>query len=314
MASGEFKTKDKVTMFFGVIATLFFLVMSTYDSGLQNVFLCLAFFEFCAVSLHPCRNGFTITVHFIYQAMVFLVPTFLLVCRINKDHENRQNEIKLRFHLEPNLDFLKANGWECFRGIIDHCSIFWLAVLCIVWTVRILHTHFLLIDWNTKHRLNNPETRDLGPIKQSSLHILLNVIFASIFSTIAYYSEYSELFIRLAVVEWLMTFSYVIKNSGIMLLHFVIQAKMFFVIFSTYCIAVMYEIWKPDMTIFLESHKCQGMIAFLEKESLVVMTLFAAAWFFRMVTTHMFLVEVATDSQVRDRQAQRKFNRLVQDL
>ncbi|UMM24574.1 hypothetical protein L5515_004743 [Caenorhabditis briggsae] len=301
-------------MFFGVIATLFFFVLSTYDSGMQKVFLCLAFFEFCAVALHPCRNGFTITVHFIYQTMVFLVPTFLFACCIYKDNEDRLNEIRLRYDLKPNLDFLKANGWECFRGIIDHCSIFWLAVLCIVWTVRILHTHFLLIDWNTKDRLNNPETRDLGPIKQSSLHILLNVIFASIFSTIAYYSEYSELFIRLAVIEWLMTFSYVIKNSGIMLLHFVFQAKVFFMVFSTYCIAMMYEIWKPEMTIFLDSQKCHFMIVFLEKESFLVMTVFAAAWFFRMVTTHIFLVEVATDYQVRGCQAQRQFNRLVEDI
>ncbi|EFP09459.1 hypothetical protein CRE_25286 [Caenorhabditis remanei] len=212
------------------------------------------------------------------------------------------------------LPFFRSTRYP-FLHRNDHISVSAAALIPLfAWTLRLIHSHLVLIEINTAQRRADPESRDLGPIKQSPIHISLNMSAVILFALLAYFSDgkMGIVFEWMAIFETLMTICYIFNNSWIMLLHFVFQAMIFSIIFSTSCLPFAYRFDTSSVTSLLESYGLNNVIKFCKSHSFFATTVLSTVWFLRMMITHIFLIEVATDDRVHRRKT--KFTKLIQQV
>lgn len=276
--------------------------MTTLQSPLQHLFLCLAFYEFATTVFYISKNKFSHVVHFQYQAITLTLPVFLLGCSVY--HTSNPAGASA---------FLDLFHFKIIKHFIEESSTFWPHTLFLGWTLRLIHSHLVLIDINTAHRRADPESRDLGRIKQNTIHVALNMTAVSFFALLAYFNGgcMGIVFQWMALFEMLMAICYVFNNSWIMLLHFVFQAIVFSIILPLSYISFVFKSDSPSVTSFLESYGLHDVIKFCERNSFATSFL-PAVWFLRMMITHMFLMEVATDDRVHRRKT--KFLKLIQQV
>lgn len=292
-------------MFYGTVATLFFTAMTTLTCPFQQLFIFLAFFEFAVVALYVCKSRFLQVLHFQYQSVAYCVPIFLFV-----------TSIYYEFYPKETHEFLESFNFKIVKDFIEEIPIFFPSALWFLWTTRLFHTHTVLVRLNTEYRLDDPKSHDLGPIRQSSFHSSLNIAAITFFSILAYSGNESieNICFWIAIFELIMTVTYVFNNSWIMMIHFVGQAIVFSVIFFLLCCLLAYEYSPVAALEFLDSYGLVQVKSYVVRSPFFVASALSAVWFSRMMATHVFLVEVATDTRIHRHQMSNHFNRLIQNI
>ncbi|CAI2348376.1 unnamed protein product [Caenorhabditis sp. 36 PRJEB53466] len=285
-----------------------FVIIADKSKGtvLWHVFAGFAIFETIISFLYVCENSVLMSIHLLYQTVMFILPLFFF-------------SVTLVSFYDPAAvsAFLESFKLEQINGFVSKHSVAWTmfcVMLLIVWTGRMILTFLKLTNLIIKklirranRRTNKTNKAVISMAEDNQLRNVLNISSVILFTIMAYFNDMSmqNIYLGFALFELVMAASHACAAPVLMVAHYMYQAVAFsFLAFLTIIVCIHDAFPAPVMS-FLSSYGLIQVSSFVSKGPYFAVLTLTAFWYFRMLDLGCDIVDFSVMGRINQKRVKR---------